>query len=268
MNRSCTLITTLLVALLACAGCVSLSGPDPSFDISVDDARAELDEIRSDRAPLDRPLVISGGYLDPGTAAHRVIERFRGLTSTPESVVGTPYFSVWTFDSARRRLVELVESRFPSDDPEWTREVDIVGISMGGLVARYAAMDNGGKHKKLRIRTLFTLGTPHRGADLAWIPSIDPKAQDMHRDSDFIALMERTAGEIDYELLPYVRLGDGVVGCENCAPEGWPVRWIPNEVLGFSHLGVQDDPRLTLEIIRRLRGEAPVSGEPSPLPAE
>jgi len=258
-------IAVLMVAL--CTGCISLIGPDPSFSVTIDEAKADLREIREVPLPLERPLVISGGYLDPGTATDRVIRRFEKLTTTPDLVIGTPYFSVGTMETARRRLVEKVEARFPSDDPEWTTQVDLVGISMGGLVARYAQMDNGGAHKRLRINRLFTLSTPHRGAAVAWLPSIDKKQIAMRRGSAFIELMEETAADIEYEMLTYVRLGDGIVGTHNASPLGMPVRWIPNEAFGFSHLGVQNDPRLTLEIIRRLRGEEPPSGgEPSPLP--
>ncbi len=247
-------------------GCISLEGPDPAFSVSIDESRSALKEIRDEPLALERPLVVSGGYLDPGTATSRVMERFKKLTSTPELIIGTPYFSVATMETARQRLVEKVEARFPSDDPVWTSEVDIIGISMGGLVARYAEMDNGGEHKRLRINCLFTLSTPHRGARFAQFPWFDAKHQCMRKGSEFIQMMEQSAGEIEYELLTYVRLGDLVVGAENASPEGVPVRWIPNEVFGFSHLGVQNDPRLTLEIIRRLRGEEPAAGEPAPLP--
>jgi len=255
----------VLTALVFSTGCAA-PAPDVAFDISQREALEALKQMRKNPLPLERPLIISGGYLDPGTSTHRVIERFKRLTSTPELVYGTPYFSVGTFETARRRLIEKIESKYPSENDEWTVEVDVVGVSMGGLVARYAAMDNGGAHKRLKIKRLFTLATPHQGAKLAWLPPFDEKQRAMRTGSEFLCALDEALPGETYEIIPYVRLGDGVVGCDRSAPEGVRVRWIPNEPFGFSHLGVQNDPRLSVELARRIRGEPPVSGEPSPLP--
>lgn len=45
-------------------------------------------------------------------------------------------------------------------------KVDIIGWSMGGLVARYYMKNLGGAAK---VRQLVTLGTPHRGTNVAWL---------------------------------------------------------------------------------------------------
>lgn len=50
-------------------------------------------------------------------------------------------------------------------------EVDIVGHSLGGLIARYYVQRLGGD---IRVRTLVTLGTPHAGTQVAQLLSAHP----------------------------------------------------------------------------------------------
>ena len=48
----------------------------------------------------------------------------------------------WSVDVEvfRQRIINAVDEAFPSNDPVWTTEVDVIGFSMGGLAPRYAAM--------------------------------------------------------------------------------------------------------------------------------
>ncbi|UNO40331.1 alpha/beta fold hydrolase [Streptomyces sp. MST-110588] len=61
--------------------------------------------------------------------------------------------------------------------------VDVVGHSLGGLIARYYTQRLGGDH---RIRTLVTLGTPHSGTRVAPLMSAHPIVRQMRPDSDVI----------------------------------------------------------------------------------
>src|SRR6185369_10092730 len=106
------------------------------------------------------------------------------------------------FDTLARTVIERVEATWPSDNPEETVEVDVVGVSMGGLVARWAALppadrfregaahNPGATGKRLRIRNLYTLGTPHRGAILANLIAPDPIARDMRAGSGFLRTLD------------------------------------------------------------------------------
>ena len=60
-----------------------------------------------------------------------------------------------------QRLAELVESVCADTGYE---RIDVVGLSMGGLVARYYVQRLGGD---ARVHTLVTLGTPHEGTTMA-----------------------------------------------------------------------------------------------------
>ncbi|MGW0859675.1 esterase/lipase family protein [Streptomyces sp. NPDC002690] len=62
-------------------------------------------------------------------------------------------------------------------------QVDIVGHSLGGLIARYYVQCLGGDH---RVRVLVTLGTPHGGTAVAPLASAHPIVRQMRAGSDFI----------------------------------------------------------------------------------
>ncbi|WNI29746.1 alpha/beta fold hydrolase [Streptomyces sp. ITFR-6] len=60
------------------------------------------------------------------------------------------------------------------------REIDIVGHSLGGLIARYYVQRLGGDQ---RVRTLVTLGTPHAGTAVAPLASALPIVRQMRGGS-------------------------------------------------------------------------------------
>lgn len=68
--------------------------------------------------------------------------------------------------------------------------IDIVGHSLGGLIARYYVQRLGGD---TRVRTLVTLGTPHRGTTVAPLMSAHPLVRQMRPDSEVIAELSRPA---------------------------------------------------------------------------
>ncbi|MFJ3227812.1 esterase/lipase family protein [Streptomyces sp. NPDC086783] len=61
--------------------------------------------------------------------------------------------------------------------------VDVVGHSLGGLIARYYAQRLGGDS---RIRTLVTLGTPHTGTRVVPLMNAHPIVRQMRPDSPVI----------------------------------------------------------------------------------
>ncbi|MFD6529105.1 lipase family alpha/beta hydrolase [Streptomyces sp. NPDC060184] len=63
------------------------------------------------------------------------------------------------------------------------QRVDVVGHSLGGLIARYYVQCLGGDH---RVRVLVTLGTPHGGTAVAPLASAHPIVRQMRAGSDFI----------------------------------------------------------------------------------
>ncbi|MGY4989709.1 esterase/lipase family protein [Streptomyces nigrescens] len=70
------------------------------------------------------------------------------------------------------------------------RRVDLVGHSLGGLIARYYVQRLGGD---TRVRTVITLGTPHAGTRIAPLMSAHPLVRQMRPDSEVIAELSRPA---------------------------------------------------------------------------
>jgi hypothetical protein len=297
-------LALLFVAVLVATGCAA-HAPNPSFNVSNNAAREALREMRDDAKRLPRPLVVLGGLDDPGVATTVLTDDFREISGDDPRVIGVSFFFCGSFDGCRKRVIDAVDKAFPSDDPVWTTEVDVVAVSMGGLVARYAAAEptpppapnqadssdegaasqpsaaTGTRARRLRIARLFTISSPHRGAALAFLPTFNQLQIDMRAGSKFLRRLDacdamtleansaqtRPAG--GYELIPYVRLDDMIVGERNAAPEGWTPWWVPAVPLQDSHMFAIADARIVADIARRLRGEPPLTTEPpAPLPAQ
>ncbi|MDQ0685792.1 pimeloyl-ACP methyl ester carboxylesterase [Streptomyces achromogenes] len=69
-------------------------------------------------------------------------------------------------------------------------QVDVVGHSLGGLIARYYVQRLGGD---VRVRTLVTLGTPHSGTRVAPLANAHPIVRQMRPGSAVIEELSRPA---------------------------------------------------------------------------
>jgi hypothetical protein len=123
-------------------------------------------------------------------------------------------------------------------------------------------------HAVLRIRTLFTLATPHRGALLAGLVRPDRAARQMRPGADTLNRLHRLSG--GYELVPYAMLRDWWVGSTRAAPDGHVPIWVDPQTAGerfASHFAINRQPLIVADIARRLRGEDPLArpGPPPPV---
>lgn len=257
----------LLAGMSLWAGCSADVPLNPSFPLTLADARLALREMEKRPKTPARPLVVLGGIYDPGIASSGVARRLRRMVDAEDLIISISLFGCGTFDQCRARVIEKVQEAFPSDDPDLTTEVDVIAISMGGLVARHAAEVKAEGGRRLQIRRLFTISTPHRGAKLAWLPIFDSRIKDMKKDSAFLKKLDLAWENADYEIYPYTRLGDVIVGPANTAPPGRHPWWTANIPGSFSHLFTMFDPRFLADIARRLRSESPFTHDPpAPLP--
>ncbi|MEX1016014.1 MAG: hypothetical protein WDZ31_04640 [Phycisphaeraceae bacterium] len=254
--------------MLAVAGCTTYGPANPSFDLDVRDAWHALDAMADQPRPAPRPVIVLAGWFDPGYAVGR-LEQMLAEAVGEGSFVTVHFAAASDFDACRQRVIDAIDAAYPSDDPIWTTEVDVVAVSMGGLVARYAAADpaRGQPVRRLRIARLFTISTPHRGADFADLPAADPRQRAMRPGSAFLQQLARAREDARYELYPYVRLGDAIVGEPNAAPARDVPWWLPNRRLEFAHVMAYRDPRIVADIARRLRDEPAFAHNPRhPLP--
>lgn len=253
----------VLLLILLAGGCSADDPWNPSFPLSLDEAREEWMAMSDDPRPFARPVVVLGGIYDPGLVGPAVVRNLREVTSPDSEMISVSFLLTPTFDACRARVLDAVDAAWPSDDPASTVEVDVVAISMGGLVARYAARPTATSPRRLRVRRLFTVSTPHLGAKLAALPSFDARVLSMREGSDFLLALNGPPEPVDPEIIPYTRLGDAIVGPGRTAPPGRTAWWVANMPFAFAHLSAAHDPRIMADIARRLRGELPYTREPA-----
>lgn len=261
MNRSC-LVGLATIALAFLGGC---QRANPSFPVMVEQARYKINQqMKEDPQPLQRPLVVvvRQRFMHSSTR----LEKQLRVGLSDDRIMTVALHRQWSFDRCREELIEAVDDRFPGDDSQWTTEVDVVGHSIGGLVALYAA-DSSVGDRHLRIGRLFTLSTPMQGFGQESMEEFDELLVDMNADPALVASAIAQGTSADYEIIPYTRLTDKTSGEANNAPPGEVAWWLPARPLDPSHDGARNDPRIQADIMRRLRNEEPLTTTPrAPLP--
>jgi pimeloyl-ACP methyl ester carboxylesterase len=237
---------------------------NPDFHLGAGAIRREAARMRREPVGLQRPLLVLAGWRAPSGSVRLLGRQLAALTGGDRSEVLPIAYPLASSIGASQRVLERAIDRAWGRPPG---EVDIVAISMGGLLARRAALprDRGGAGL-FRIARLFTLGTPHRGARLAGVLRPDACCRDMRPGSPFLRGLEGAAGPESGigELVCYARLRDTMVGARNCAPPGREPIWKPGPII-LSHVLIALDPLIRLDIARRLRGEEPIArGESRP----
>ncbi|CAN5884734.1 hypothetical protein BH11VER1_BH11VER1_05850 [soil metagenome] len=266
----------MLLLLLACISACTTPPVNHSFSVSIRDANADLKRMKSDPRPLPRPLLILSGISEPGIAPLMLSDSFE-KTSDDHRIISVTFPILANMEECRQIVIHTVEKNFPCDDPSFTTEVDVIGLSMGGVIGRFSASTiplayPSASHKKLRIHRLFTIGSPHRGANLADLPPLNSQHIDLRKDSDFIKRLNTPgvdgAGPGGYRIVAYCRLEDGIVGAANSAPPHQTPRWVHRPFFEPGHVGSMFDVRIIADIARQLRNEEPWSHDPpQPLPA-
>ncbi|MFT3787407.1 MAG: hypothetical protein QM770_14780 [Tepidisphaeraceae bacterium] len=249
-------------------GCHSVpSVVNPSFDITVPQARAALEQLCTTAKPkLDRPLVICGGHWDFGFGPWLMRRTLSQYVDGP--ILCVSFATIDSLQEGRERLVKRIETDLGKGDANTTVEVDVIGQSLGGMIAVYSALDDASLGKRVRIRRLYTICSPLQGAkEATWLPfDLFGYQRDLRPGS---ALCERLrTTPIDYELISYARLRDRAVGEQYASLPGHPLWWVDTPADEDAHGGADFDARILLEIVRRLRRDAPLTREPAtPLPA-
>ncbi len=210
-------------------------------------------------APLPPPLhpiLALSGWRTPHVSAELLRRRLRDrLGIADDRTLAISFLWLNSIDEAAVRLRRAAGDRFgTAPSGEATVAVDVVGLSMGGLVARRAAMaDAALPGPRLTIARLFTLGTPHLGAKLAQAIRVDENSRQMRPGSAWLARLDEALATADYELVCYARTNDWMVGATRSAPAGHTPLWrrgVP--ILAHHTLGM--DGVILDDIARRLGG--------------
>jgi hypothetical protein len=259
----------ILITAFTTIGCAARPQPtNPSFPLGLDQANRALAFMSAHPRSLDRPLLVVGGFWDFGVSPPLYKWHFHRI-SGDNRIVGVSIAFCGSFHECRQALIEAVDRAFPTDDPDFTTEVDVVGASLGGLAARFAAAPSPdpANPRRLKIARLFSIASPQNGATLAVDFGFTQFHRDMRPGSAFLETLASEDVHATYTLYPYVRLGDGIVGDQYAAPPNQSPLWLPTPPLQSAHAGALTDPRILADIARHLRGEHPfTTAPPAPLP--
>ncbi|MCX5376412.1 triacylglycerol lipase [Streptomyces sp. NBC_00091] len=216
--------------------------------------------IREER-PAAQPAARTAGQLPPVLLLHGFTDNRsvfvllrRALGAGGRRRVETYNYSPFTRDlrvTARhlaRRVEELCE-RTGQD------RVDLVGHSLGGLVARYHVQRLGGD---ARVRTLVTLGTPHGGTRVAPFMDAHPLVRQMRPDSDVMAELRAPAPGCRTRCVAFWSEFDALMTPTGTARIEHPDLEATNiQVTGIGHLALPVHPAVITAVRRALDG--PVS---------
>ncbi|MFJ9902167.1 lipase family alpha/beta hydrolase [Streptomyces sp. NPDC101152] len=139
-----------------------------------------------------------------------------------------------------------------------SRQVDIVGHSLGGLIARYYVQRLGGD---LRVRTLVTLGTPHSGTRVAPLANAHPIVRQMRPGSELLEELTRPAPGCRTRFVSFWSDLDHLMDPLETACIEHPDLMAQNvRVSGIGHLALPVHPAVATGIRQALDAE-PAEGE-------
>lgn len=136
--------------------------------------------------------------------------------------------------------------------------VDIVGHSLGGLVARYYVQCLGGD---ARVRTLVTMGTPHSGTRAVPALAPHPLARQMRPGSPVLEELARPAPGCRTRFVAFWSdLDELMIPAEAACLEHPDLSTSNIKVRGVGHLALPVHGSVAAEIRRALSGPGPLPG--------
>ncbi|WP_175410785.1 triacylglycerol lipase [Streptomyces sp. TRM64462] len=204
--------------------------------------------------PVPPPAVLLHGFADNRSVF--VLLR-RALAEDGRRHVESLNHSPLTGDlrSAAERLARHVEDVRARTGHH---QVDLVGHSLGGLIARYYVQRLGGDR---HVRTVITLGTPHAGTAVVPLANVHPLVRQMRPGSSVLRELDEPApgcrtrfvsfwSEFDHWMVPAdtARLAHPDLIAENV------------KVLGIGHLALPVHPAVAARIREELAGDRPGAG--------
>ncbi|MEU9354309.1 alpha/beta fold hydrolase [Streptomyces griseoloalbus] len=145
-----------------------------------------------------------------------------------------------------------------------SHRVDVVGHSLGGLIARYYVQRLGGD---TRVRTLVTLGTPHSGTRVAPLANAHPIVRQMRPGSPVLEELALPAPGCRTHFVAFWSDLDHIMDPLEAACIEHPDLSVANvRVSGVGHLALPVHPAVATGIRQALDTAHP--GEPSTGPSE
>jgi len=191
-----------------------------------------------------RPIVLVHGYAMNRANFLPLALRLSRAGLGP--IVGFEYWTLGKTASAARRLGTLIEE---VRERTGATTVDLVGHSMGGVVARYYVTLGGGDGV---VANLVTLGSPHAGTDASAI-GIGRPIRELLGGSSLLTRLAAAPPPARTRMTVIWSRGDALVpGEREARPRG---RGVEDEVVfdDLGHLGLLASRRVAAAIVERLK---------------
>lgn len=197
------------------------------------------------------PIVLLHGFIDNRSVF--VLLR-RNLTQHGRQRIESLNYSPLTRDI--RAAAELLRTHIEEVcERTGSPEVDIVGHSLGGLIARYYVQRLGGN---LRVRTLVTLGTPHQGTRVVPLADAHPIVRQLRPGSDVIEELALPAPGCRTQFFCFWSEMDALMDRPETACIEHPDLIVQNiQVMGIGHLALPVHPAVATGIRQALDSERP-----------
>ncbi|MEU9590074.1 esterase/lipase family protein [Streptomyces sp. NPDC048219] len=204
--------------------------------------------------PDNPPVVLLHGFIDNRSV---FLLLRRSLAQHGRQQVESLNYSPLTCDircaaELLGRHIEEICERTGSD------RVDVVGHSLGGLIARYYVQRLGGD---LRVRTLVTLGTPHAGTRVVPLANAHPIVRQMRPGSAVLDELAMPAPGCRTQFVSFWSDLDRVMDPLETACLDHPDLTVQNvRVSGIGHLALPVHPAVATGIRQALDTPGPDSG--------
>ncbi|HJQ45630.1 MAG TPA: alpha/beta fold hydrolase [Amycolatopsis sp.] len=197
----------------------------------------------ADQGATARPLVVLPGLADNTSIFTQLKQSLETCGAGP--VVSFSYGWLDDVRTAAARLSSQVEQLCAVTG---TDGLDIVGHSLGGLIARYYVQRLGGHE---RVGTLVTIATPHGGTIAARLPSPLPVVRQLRPGSELLLELAEPAPECATEFLAFCGSGDELILPSRNALVEHPDLQVRNVVVrGAGHMALAAHEEVTAEICR------------------
>ncbi|MFE2555342.1 esterase/lipase family protein [Streptomyces sp. NPDC059352] len=203
--------------------------------------------------PGGRPVVLLHGFVDNRSV---FVMLRRALTRHGRDCVESLNYSPLTCDL--RSAAELLGRRVEEIRARTGHaEVDIVGHSLGGLIARYYVQRLGGD---ARVRTLVMLGTPHSGTTVAPLADAHPLVRQMRPGSAVLRELAGAAPGCRTRFVSFWSDLDQVMVPVETARLDHPDLLVHNvRVSGIGHLALPVHPTVAAGVLEALDAGGPVA---------
>ncbi|WP_415941428.1 esterase/lipase family protein [Streptomyces sp. 067-1] len=201
--------------------------------------------------PTSPPVVLLHGFIDNRSV---FLLLRRSLAQHGRHEIESLNYSPLTCDI--RTAAELL-GRHVEEICERTgsERVDVVGHSLGGLIARYYVQCLGGD---LRVRTLVTLGTPHAGTKVVPLANAHPIVRQMRPGSAVIDELTRPAPGCRTRFVSFWSDLDHVMDPLETACLDHPDLSVQNvRVSGIGHLALPVHPTVATGVRQALNTAGP-----------